>query len=66
LREEAFCRKLVEQTVQELVGLDIVVNNVGKPGQPAELVSIYIQLAANSGSYATGQIYGSSGGKSQP
>jgi NAD(P)-dependent dehydrogenase (short-subunit alcohol dehydrogenase family) len=39
---------------------------MGRPGQPAELASIYIQLAANSGSYATGQIYGSSGGKGQP
>jgi NAD(P)-dependent dehydrogenase (short-subunit alcohol dehydrogenase family) len=39
---------------------------MGRPGQPAELASIYVQLAANSGSYATGQIYGSSGGKGQP
>jgi NAD(P)-dependent dehydrogenase (short-subunit alcohol dehydrogenase family) len=39
---------------------------LGRPGQPAELASIYVQLADNSGSYATGQIYGSSGGKGQP
>jgi NAD(P)-dependent dehydrogenase (short-subunit alcohol dehydrogenase family) len=39
---------------------------LGRPGQPAELASIYVQLASNSGSYATGQIYGSSGGKGQP
>jgi NAD(P)-dependent dehydrogenase (short-subunit alcohol dehydrogenase family) len=37
-----------------------------RPGQPAELASIYVQLADNSGSYANGQIYGSSGGKGQP
>ncbi|PWV46574.1 SDR family oxidoreductase [Chitinophaga sp. S165] len=37
-----------------------------RPGQPVELASIYVQLAANDGSYATGQIYGSSGGKGQP
>jgi NAD(P)-dependent dehydrogenase (short-subunit alcohol dehydrogenase family) len=37
-----------------------------RPGQPAELASIYVQLADNSGSFATGQIYGSSGGKGQP
>jgi len=37
-----------------------------RPGQPAELASIYVQLADNSGSYATGQVYGSSGGKGQP
>ena len=39
---------------------------LGRPGQPAELASIYVQLAANDASYATGQIYGSSGGKGQP
>jgi len=39
---------------------------LGRPGQPAELASIYVQLAADSGSYATGQVYGSSGGKGQP
>jgi len=39
---------------------------LGRPGQPAELASIYVQLAANDGSYATGQIYGSSGGAGQP
>ncbi len=39
---------------------------MGRPGQPAELASIYVQLADNSGSYATGQVYGSSGGAGQP
>ncbi len=39
---------------------------MGRPGQPAELASIYVLLADSSGSYATGQIYGSSGGKGQP
>jgi NAD(P)-dependent dehydrogenase (short-subunit alcohol dehydrogenase family) len=39
---------------------------LGRPGQPAELASIYVQLAANGGSYANGQIYGSSGGGGQP
>lgn len=38
----------------------------GRPGQPAELAGIYVLLAANEGSFATGQIYGSSGGKGQP
>lgn len=37
-----------------------------RPGQPAELAGIYVLLAANDGSYATGQIYGSSGGAGQP
>ena len=39
---------------------------LGRPGQPAELASIYVQLAADDASYATGQIYGSSGGAGQP
>jgi hypothetical protein len=39
---------------------------LGRPGQPAELGSIYVQLAAEDGSFATGQVYGSSGGAGQP
>jgi NAD(P)-dependent dehydrogenase (short-subunit alcohol dehydrogenase family) len=38
----------------------------GRPGQPGELAGIYVQLADNQGSFATGQIYGSSGGAGQP
>jgi NAD(P)-dependent dehydrogenase (short-subunit alcohol dehydrogenase family) len=38
----------------------------GRPGQPAELAGIYVQLAAADGSFATGNIYGSSGGQGQP
>jgi NAD(P)-dependent dehydrogenase (short-subunit alcohol dehydrogenase family) len=37
-----------------------------RPGQPSELASIYVQLAAADASFATGQIYGSSGGAGQP
>jgi NAD(P)-dependent dehydrogenase (short-subunit alcohol dehydrogenase family) len=37
-----------------------------RPGQPAELASIYVQLAASDASYSTGQIYGAAGGKGQP
>jgi len=39
---------------------------MGRPGQPAELASIYVQLADNGASYATGQIYGAAGGGGQP
>jgi NAD(P)-dependent dehydrogenase (short-subunit alcohol dehydrogenase family) len=39
---------------------------LGRPGQPAELASIYVQLAAADASFATGQVYGSSGGAGQP
>jgi NAD(P)-dependent dehydrogenase (short-subunit alcohol dehydrogenase family) len=40
--------------------------SLGRPGQPAELGSIYVQLAVEGASYATGQVYGSSGGTGQP
>ena len=39
---------------------------LARPGQPAELASIYVQLAAADASYATGQVYGASGGSGQP
>ncbi len=38
----------------------------GRPGQPAELASIYVQLAASDASFATGNIYGAGGGQGQP
>jgi NAD(P)-dependent dehydrogenase (short-subunit alcohol dehydrogenase family) len=37
---------------------------LGRPGQPAELASIYVQLAANDASFTTGGIYGANGGGS--
>jgi NAD(P)-dependent dehydrogenase (short-subunit alcohol dehydrogenase family) len=40
--------------------------SLGRPGQPAELASIYVQLAASDASFATGNIYGSGGGQGQP
>ncbi len=39
---------------------------MGRPGQPAELASIYVQLADPKASYANGQIYGAAGGGGQP
>jgi NAD(P)-dependent dehydrogenase (short-subunit alcohol dehydrogenase family) len=39
---------------------------LSRPGQPAELGSIYVQLAAADASYATGQVYGAAGGSGQP
>ena len=39
---------------------------LGRPGQPAELGSIYVQLAMNDASFATGQVYGAAGGSGQP
>jgi NAD(P)-dependent dehydrogenase (short-subunit alcohol dehydrogenase family) len=38
----------------------------GRPGQPVELASIYVQLAAADASFATGNIYGAGGGQGQP
>lgn len=39
---------------------------LGRAGMPAELAGIYVQLADNQGSFATGQIYGASGGAGPP
>jgi NAD(P)-dependent dehydrogenase (short-subunit alcohol dehydrogenase family) len=39
---------------------------LGRPGQPVELASIYVQLAADDASFATGNVYGSGGGQGQP
>ena len=39
---------------------------LARPGQPAELASIFVQLADNEASYATGQIYGAAGGSGNP
>ncbi|PPQ38551.1 NAD(P)-dependent dehydrogenase, short-chain alcohol dehydrogenase family [Rhodoblastus acidophilus] len=37
-----------------------------RPGQPAELASIYVQLAADDASYTTGHVYGAAGGNGLP
>lgn len=39
---------------------------LGRPGQPSELGSIYVQLAMDEASFATGQVYGAAGGSGQP
>lgn len=39
---------------------------LGRPGQPVELASVYVELAASDSTFTTGQIYGISGGKGQP
>jgi hypothetical protein len=39
---------------------------MGRPGQPVELAPVYVLLASSESSYATGQVYGASGGGSQP
>ena len=39
---------------------------LGRPGQPAEIAPIYVQLAAADGSYITGQVFGASGGAGMP
>jgi NAD(P)-dependent dehydrogenase (short-subunit alcohol dehydrogenase family) len=38
----------------------------GRPGQPVELASIYVELAADDSSFTTGNIHGAGGGKGQP
>ncbi|MBB5692016.1 SDR family oxidoreductase [Muricoccus pecuniae] len=37
-----------------------------RPGQPVELASVYVELAASTSSYTTGQIYGQTGGVGWP
>jgi len=39
---------------------------LGRPGQPAELASIFVQLADSESSYTTGQVYGAAGGSGNP
>jgi NAD(P)-dependent dehydrogenase (short-subunit alcohol dehydrogenase family) len=39
---------------------------LGRPGQPAEIASVYVELASADASYVTGQIYGASGGRGNP
>lgn len=37
-----------------------------RPGQPAELAGVYVLLASNESSYATGQVYAAVGGRGGP
>jgi NAD(P)-dependent dehydrogenase (short-subunit alcohol dehydrogenase family) len=39
---------------------------LGRPGQPAELASVYVELASAEASYVTGQVYGATGGRGGP
>jgi NAD(P)-dependent dehydrogenase (short-subunit alcohol dehydrogenase family) len=42
------------------------VTPLGRAGQPVELASIYVQLAADDASFTTGHVYGAAGGGGQP
>jgi hypothetical protein len=37
---------------------------LGRPGQPAELASVYVFLASQESSYVTAEVYGVTGGHS--
>jgi len=39
---------------------------MGRPGQPAELAAVYVTLASQESSYASGQVYGVPGGSGNP
>ncbi|TWI49234.1 NAD(P)-dependent dehydrogenase (short-subunit alcohol dehydrogenase family) [Pseudomonas duriflava] len=39
---------------------------LGRPGQPAEIAPLYVQLASTEASYVTGQVFGASGGRGEP
>jgi len=51
---------------QVAAGLGSATGWVVRPVEPAELASIYVQLAAQDASDTTGNIYGAGGGKGQP
>jgi NAD(P)-dependent dehydrogenase (short-subunit alcohol dehydrogenase family) len=38
----------------------------GRPGQPAELASVYVLLASEESSYSSGQVFGATGGSGGP
>jgi NAD(P)-dependent dehydrogenase (short-subunit alcohol dehydrogenase family) len=40
--------------------------SLGRAGQPAELAPLYVQLASQESSFATGQVHGASGGGGNP
>ena len=42
------------------------VTPMGRPGQPVELASIYVQLSASDASFTTGHVYGAAGGNGLP
>ena len=37
-----------------------------RPGQPAEIAPVYVDLASTEASYVTGQVYGAAGGRGNP
>jgi len=39
---------------------------LGRPGQPAEIATVYVELASAESSYVTGQVYGAAGGRGNP
>ncbi|WP_342640330.1 SDR family oxidoreductase [Rhodoligotrophos ferricapiens] len=39
---------------------------LGRPGQPAEIASVYVELASADATYVTGQVYGAAGGTGNP
>lgn len=39
---------------------------MGRPGQPAEIAPLFVQLAAADASYVSGNVFGSTGGRSGP
>jgi NAD(P)-dependent dehydrogenase (short-subunit alcohol dehydrogenase family) len=39
---------------------------LGRPGQPAEIATVYVELASADSTYITGQVFGASGGRGNP
>ncbi|WP_202412255.1 hypothetical protein [Duganella fentianensis] len=61
IRNEDFCKKLIA-VAAALFWTQLHVTG----GQPAELAGVYVRLASNEASYATGQVYGAVGGNGGP
>jgi short chain dehydrogenase len=72
LRDEAFCKRLVDEALRGLGGLDILVMNAGRQQTRPSILDVSTEdfdatMKTNIyASYATGQVYGSSGGGGQP
>jgi hypothetical protein len=60
--DESDAKEMIDQIKAE-GRIDLAVPGAG---QPAELGSIYVQLAAADANYATGRVYGAAGGSGQP
>ena len=70
-RSDCLCPRGADVAINDLPleqadSAEVVALPLGRPGQPAELASIDMQLAASDATDATGPVYGASGGAGLP